>query len=440
MRIVEHLDKISWSLADKVLFIAFGFISFYHMNLLGPSEFGIFLLLINIHAYLFVISDSFALQSLIQFYYVKDSRKRLNTLTLIMHTLLTLGISSFIYLLQNPFAEAFSEPKIALVAASLPLLSLVNIPRTYCLKLAYREQQMGYVFWINFAYFISMIALTVIMGSAGKLNSFGDLYLIYFTGTLLSSLMGILLTRSQLKFGFEGSPDLFKKMISFSVPNLITSALHTIPKQLDAYMIQFFFKSSELVGIYGSAKNLFRVFEEVINAASGLIYPSAVKCIDRQDKKTLSDVMTKSVSFILFFFIFIIAALELGLAEVVINVFLSSKYISAVGYFKVLMLSALGLPFLVLSTIMTALGKIRLVMVYVIISIVCWALGFFIIGAVGNPLYIAVPQIIYSLSIGLLEFYYMNKYQGFKVKSIFRAIPDTYGVIQRRLDKRKNKQ
>jgi O-antigen/teichoic acid export membrane protein len=104
----------------------------------------------------------------------------------------------------------------------------------------------------------------------------------------------------------------------------MTNALHSLPKQLDSYLVSYFFGTSA-TGIYYSAKTLFRVFEETLAAVQGLIYPAAVRYVERNDKVGLKIVMTKAVSFLFFAFLFIVIILQLGLSEFMITKFCSFK-------------------------------------------------------------------------------------------------------------------
>ena len=133
-------------------------------------------------------------------------------------------------------------------------------------------------------------------------------------------------------------------MMKFSIPFTFTTTLHTLPKYLDVIIIQYMFRSTSVVAVYQAAKNLFRIFDEVLNAANGLIYPATVKMIERGDLLNLKETLSKAMSFILMSFVFGFVILNLGVIEIVVKMFLSSKYLVAIPQFKLMLLAIFSMP------------------------------------------------------------------------------------------------
>ena len=423
MKIQENLDKISWSIADKVVFIIFGFVSLIQMKSLGPSDYGLYTILINLHTWLFIISDSFALQNIVQFGMDKENRLKVNTISLITHICVSLGIALIIYILQIPFSNIFNEPKLESVASFLPILCLLFIPRTYCIKIIYREHKMLSLFFVNLAFMGTMSILTFYFLAFKSHLDFSDMKVIYISGAILSSLTAIITTFNELKFGFKGNIRL-KTLISYSIPFTLTSSLHSAITRLDSLIILKFF-SIEVVGIYSAAKTLFRFFEETINAAQGLVYPAAVRQFTKNDSKALNDLMTKSVSFLLFTMIIIVIILEFGISDLFISWFLPIKYAKATGLFNLLILSSLALPLVLLTSIILASGKPYVVFVSVIISICLSLITFYYININGDTALIPLGLMMYSFSLGIISLIYCNKNLGFKYNQLYRIINDS---------------
>ena len=431
MKLSDHIDKISWSLGDKVLFILYGFVTILQFIKGDPIEMGLFSLLFSIFSWIFIISDSFALQNIIQFGVHKSDRPHVNFVALSLHTLLTLGSSLLIFFLRQFLADLFKEPRLESVFAYLPILTLLNIPRTYAIKVFYRDARMKSLFFSNLIYFGIMTAVTIyFIFSLGKIN-FENLIMIYITGTAFSGVFTLLFVRNDLKFSRIGTNSL-RKILKFSTPYMLSSSVHLAPRQLDSYPIQFFF-STEVVGVYFLAKNLFRVFEEVINAANGLIYPAAVRQIEKNDMKSLNDMMTKSISFLFFFNIITVIILNLGLTELIVSFILPQKYLPAIPQFNILAIVSLGLPFTILGGIITAFGKPQIALKMMLLAIIFWAVAFALVGIIGNPLLIAIPHIIYYGLLSIMLFHYANKHFGFKFKQIFRVFKDLYYMIKQKI-------
>ena len=161
MRIQEHIDKISWTFADKGIYVLYGlFTVMFQIHYLSPTDFGLFTLLNNLNIWILIISDGFALMSIIQFGNRAENRGKVNLIALVMHLCITLGASLIFYLLKHPISELFSEPRMSELALYLPILVLMNIPRTYCMKFIYRDRVFKKLFAIDAFLFGTMIITT----------------------------------------------------------------------------------------------------------------------------------------------------------------------------------------------------------------------------------------------------------------------------------------
>lgn len=433
MKVQENIDKIAWSLADKSLFIIYGFVQLFQIRNLEPEEFGLYSLLIGIHTWIFNISDSFALNNIIQFGMRKQSRKKVNSVALIIHLIFVLGSALIFYLLTSFWIDIFNEENFYLITNSLVVLTALTIPRTFCIKFFYREHNMKGLFFTDLGFFGTMSALTVFILVSYKTFRFEDMVNIYYLGMAVSSIISVILTRKHLVFGWEGETKV-KEMLKFSFPMTLSTLGHSIPKNLDVVFLKLFFSSST-IGIYNSAKTMFRIFDEANNAAYGLIYPAAVRQIEKKDNQALHDLMTKSVSMLLIVYAGLVLMLELGLSDVVIKFFLPEKYYFSISHFNILILSALFLPFVLLSVIINAKGKPFVVFSYVIISASLFVVVTVIVGLTKSESLIPLAYLSYTMLLGILSYFYIKRDNGFKISSLIRGIKDTKNYIQAKLKK-----
>lgn len=434
MRVQEHIGKISWSLADKALYFIYGLVSIVQMNFLEPSELGLYGLLIAINTWIFIVADSFALTNVIQFGMNAENEGKVNTISLLLFVLLTMGVSLLLYAFRTSIANSFSQPEMVAVLQHLPLLSLFLLPRSYCLKFIYKHHKMFQLFLIDLIFFGVMTTLTFYLISKDKHLSFLKMVEIYYWGSSICSIFSIFLAFRHIKFRIKGRIRL-KEILKFSFPMMALSAVHTLPKQLDVLIIQYFF-STTVVGIYYSAKTLFRVFEETVNAAIGLVYPSAVRQLERKDYEAFDSLLTKSISFIFVCFLVIIIALELGLSKFFITTFLPERYFLAIDQFNLLIIGALGLPLMIISTFLNALNKPNLVLISVSISTLLSFITFIIIGKIGNENLIPIGYLMYIIISGFLFYYFIKKLSKFKLIKLFNSIKDIKSYI---LQKKKEK-
>lgn len=431
MRLKEHIDKVSWSVADKLLFVGYGIVTIVQFNAMKPEEMGLFALLITILNWIFIISDSFALQNLIQFGQRKHDRAYINFVVSSSHLTITLGSSLLLLLFGKPLSVFFNEPRLIEVFEFLIILTLINIPRTYAIKIFYRDTNMQRLFFVNAVYFGVMTVATLSIVFYKRTLSFNELVYIYLAGTFISSILALFYIKNELSFKLNGQTRL-KEIINFSIPYTLTSAIHLAPRQLDVYLIQYFFQT-KIVGIYFLAKNLFRAFEEIVNAANGLIYPAAVRQIAKNDFNSLFDMTTKALSYILFFNIFVIISLNLGLTELFIKWFLPEKYYLAIPFFNLLSVVAIGLPFTILGSVLIAFNQPMKTMKIMSISLIFWVAGFIIVGIIGQPFLIPVPHILYFFIVSTLLYIETNKHIKIRIKDILRFIPDVSKMIMKLL-------
>lgn len=430
MKLQDHIGKVTWSLLDKALFIVFGLFSFVQMNYSEPYQFGLYMLLVSINTWIFVVSDAFALQNLIQFGANPKRVKKVNLLALVLHTLTVLLFLLIITFFKESIIQLLNDTRLTDVLSSLIILALLSIPRTYCIKFAYRNHQMDKLFWINFVFFGSMIASTYYFILQNGTITQHNFFIIYEIGMGLSSLIAIILTFKYLKFSTKGDIKL-KELISFSIPYTITGAFHYLPRQLDVFIIKIHF-STAFVGIYSSAKILFRVFEEGINAANGLVYPASVKAFEQKDNIKMKAIITKSISFTFVAYIFAAIFLQTPISNYLIDLVLNEKYLSAIIQFKVLLWGAVFLPFTILFTILTAHKKYIDLLIIVVISSVLSIVTFYIIGIVGNENMIPLGLVVYNFSLGMILLIYVNTKLKIKlgIDELFSSLRDSLNFLK----------
>jgi O-antigen/teichoic acid export membrane protein len=426
LKIQEHLGKLSWSFADKSLYLMWAFVVLFQMRAMEPDEYGIFTLLISIYSWIFSVAESISVQMIIQFGTFPEDRPKVNFMTLIMFILMIIGITAIFYLFQGVIVTLFHEQRFYKIALILPFLSIVTIPRFFSLKMIYRDRLFNKLFFVDLAYFGTMSIMTVVKLFNSKKIYFNDMVWVYVIGAIISSAFGLIIVRKELIFSMKGKVRL-KEILKISIPLTLYNSLNNMPKYLDTIIIQYFFSASA-VGIYQSAKNLFRFFDDACNTAGSIIYPSAIRLINFKNFKGLNDLITKAVSFVLSGFIVIIIIFESGLSKFIINTLLV-RYLPSISQFNLLALAALTLPFIILSGIITASGKPQVVLKYVFASIIIWFGTMFAVGLSKNTALIPLAQIIYTTIFGILCYFYAKRHFDFKPAQIFRSFGDTYNFF-----------
>ncbi len=433
MRVTEHLDKISWSLADKATYVLYGLASIAVLRVTNEFEFGIFTLFNQLHNLILSVSDAFALQSILQFSAIEKEKPRVNFIAMMNHIIIVSLLVLIVLISKNSIASIFNQPQIINISNALPLLVLFSIPRYFCGRLLYRELEIFKLFLTNLAYFGSMSAIMFYCIWKNIFLYSKDIIHITYFGAAFATLVSIIVTFRYWKFSLSGATK-YLDVVKFSVKYTATGFILPLPKYFDSFLIQFFYGTA-IVGLYGAAKNIFRFVDEAINTAYSLIYTPSVKFISMNDKKSLNSLITKSVSLLIIIFSISTFLCFVGVSDY-FSSFLPGQFSKAIPIFNILMLSSILLPITLLSTTISASGKPEIVAKYVLASFPVWIGTFLFIGNFysENILLIPIPYFIFLLILSSLMFKYANRNFDFKFSQLFRTIPDGLNLIKLKIN------
>lgn len=429
MKITAHLGKISWSLADKVLYVGYGLVQLQQIKALSPDVYGVFSLLVALNTWIMIISDGAAVQGLIQFGVRPEERPKVNTIGLVFYTFIV-GVSVLlVYLLQQPLTDIFHEPRFTTVADMLPLYCLLTLPRMFCLKLIYRDLRMRDLFIVDTVWFGIRTVMTIWALHNGTLNSLEDIIFIDFVGMGASSLCAIVLTHRELVFGLTGGITV-RDYLRYGIPLAVATTLSTTPRQLDVFMIASFFGTG-VVGVYNPAKNLYRFFEQAFDAVTVLIYPAAVRLHAAHKNEELGHLITKAMSVTLLPCIIALIVLESGGSNVIIPL-LGPKYAAAVGHFNVLILAALGMPFFLMASVISALGDSTVIVRYSAIGLVVSVIVQLAIGFAGLYQWVGLGLVVNTIVVGVLCTAHIRRTIHFEWRDLFRIVGDARNAVRLR--------
>lgn len=439
MRIQDYLGKITWTAVDKLLFILYGFVTIIQIKVTNDTAaYGLFTMLTALQTWIFIVSDGSALQGIIQFGMDKGNRPKVNTISGVLHISVVMGFSVLIALLHSVLATMFNEPRIAQVALWLPVYCLLTIPRSFCLKLLLRDLQMKQIFWVNFSWFGTMSVLTlwlIVNGSlsnplTSSIDKFHLLSLIAFTGMLVSSVTAVVLSRGLLGFGMSGEIT-FKDIITFGLPQAGVSTTHNIVRQLDGFLLLYFFHDAGAVGVYNAAKTLYRVFETAMDAISSLVYPGIIRLINQNKINELTILMSKAVSFTLVSAVAIVIILELGLTEYLVGFI--PKFQGAVSQFNLMILSGLFLPFTLMGIVLMAYRKVLRLLLITSCSAIVALCVYIYFGINGNILFFSLGITSYTICLAFLELLAIRNILPLNGQYFTRALPDIVQFFKKQI-------
>lgn len=399
------------------------------INHTPQNEFGLFSLLIALHTWLFTISDSFALQGLIQFGSNNKNKGKVNYYTLIIHIVLTMFVSLSIYLLKNNLSDFFNEKRLIEIGNYLPFLCLAFIPRTYNIKIFYRISNMFYIFITNL-FFLGPLSILILFNIYSlKTLTFQNLINYYLISSVLSSVISTWLVRKHMFFSRIGDINI-SVLLKFGWQMTIANLIYSIPRQLDVFFIQYFTNQLNIVGLYAAAKNIFRVFDEALGAANGIVYPSIIRQIEKQKENELLDIIKKSVSFIFIAFTIITIFLLSGVSNIIFSYILPIKYLPSLDYFNILMYSAPFLAFHIIYSLIIAQKRLKSIILYYSIGVIFFAFSFLFLGKSNMINYAPVPLVIYYIILGLTALFDMIISLKLNPVFLFSGIIDSMNYIK----------
>lgn len=429
MKITAHLNKISWSIADKGLYVGYGLVQLLQIKALPADVYGVFSLLVALNTWIMIVSDGSALTGIIQFGTEESERRRVNTLAMVIHGLIVGVAALVVFVLQDPLSSVFREPRFVTVATMLPLYCLLTLPRMFSLKLIYREMRMRDLFVIDLVWFGVRTVMTIWALSNNSLKTLEDIILIDFAGMGASSLAAVWFTRKEMVFGWKGRISV-KEYLRYGVPLAIATALNSTPRQLDVLVIAAYFGVG-VVGVYNPAKNLFRFFEQAFDAVQTLLYPAAVRMMVQDRREDLQILITKAISVTLIPTIIAVVILELGGSQIIVPL-LGEQYAGAVGHFNILILAAIGMPFLLMSSVINAMGHSTTVVKFSAIGLIVGMTTLFGISVAGWEWAIGLGLVVNSLVVGVLCTLYVRRAIHFPLRSVLRAFDDLKHMIANR--------
>lgn len=437
MRLAQHIGKVSWAMGDKFLFIIYGLIVFVQISIMqSEKEVGLYGLLTSTANYIFVIADAFALQGLIQFGALKENRPQVDLIATLLFLAIALVGSMLVFLFSGVISHWLGEPAFNDLAAWLPLISVLAFPKYFAIKFLYRDYKFRDVFLINFAYFGTFTFVTIYYYFFNQTIFFSDMVYLYLAGTGAGSLVATAVIFRDVRFAFFSKSELVK-YVKFGFPMSIVHTISSFPKVIDQYILGAVFNTST-VGVYFSAKTLFRVFDEASNASYGLVYPGTVKLLAIDDREGIRRLFTKAVSFLFMTFFVLVIALNLGLTKFIIDLLLPERFLLAVNQFNILSFNALGLPFVMIGIIIVARNEVYKYIYYNVVAIVASLAAYFVIAQFRSPDIISLGLTTYTYTLGILSFYYIKRHYGFPIKDVFRAFTDTINFLKQILNKNRN--
>ena len=299
-------------------------------RLLGPKEFGIVALAMVFISFGQTIMNGGLSESVIRLQ--KPTSLDYNSL-FFLNLLFSIVIYLTFFFSRNVFASFMEEP---LLETIIPVLSIIIIINSFSIVQATklnRELNFKKQFLIN----IPATIFSSICGLFFAFNGYGVFSLIYMQ--LIFAISGTLVLWVTSDYIPSLKIDLsnLKKHFKFGFPLTINNLFTSVANNINSLIIGKYFSVVEL-GLYNRSKSLKELpVNNFINIANKNLLPMYANNVDNQEY--LMKIYGKVLRLIFVLFVPLTALLVVN-AEFLIKVLLGNKWLEAIPYFQVLMLSA----------------------------------------------------------------------------------------------------
>lgn len=429
MNIKENISKISWSFLDKVILVLYGFVTIYQIKFMEPEEYGVFFSILQLVNFILSITDSLALNGIIQFGQRLEERGNINRLSFYLMTLTMLILPIIFIFGVKIFEILFNQSAFSNLIYLLPLITILSIPRIFILKCYSRDLKFRDYFFLNFIFYFVLSVITLYLIHIKELSTLNLLYSYIATNMVV---LIFLILKEKHYFKFSKGNITFKDYLGFTFPMTLVTLGHSIPKMLDVFIISFFLTNPNkrlIIGLYSASKTLFRLFDQALDASYGLLYPVAIRTLAKNDKIGVQKLFSKAVSFVFVIFLISFLVLQMGLTEIIFK-YLPEKYILSIDYFNIMIYSVLILPFSLLAILINADNKPKITFYIVISGAFISSIMFILLCKFSNPIYLPFGIFTYNLVLCSASFIYVKRHYGFPIKLIFRAITDIKNFVK----------
>lgn len=435
MRIQDHLPKLSWVAADKLLFVLYGIVALLQIRALPPAEYGLYALLVSIQTWVFVMADGLVLQGLIQFGTDRRERPAVNAAVAVLYVSTIAALVAIIIALEPSLRTLFGEERFRDVARLEAIFCLLTIPRAYCLRLLQRDIQPRQIFWIDAAWLGPMSLATVQGIWQGWLHNFQSLAAIAIGGIGISSAVALVVARSLLVMRLERWGSVARRVLSFGMGQMSASILHTSIRQLDVVIAQSFFGTAA-VGVYQAAKTIYRFFELGMDAATSIVYPAAVTYYHSRQQHALYATVSKGLSVVFVVFVGGCGAIWLGADAV--GAVLGARYASASMVLRLLSVAACAMPLALTGVVLVAVGRIATHTAITVLATIAAVAWFIVTGLYSTPMLFPLGVAVYYAVLGTGDWLALRRsgVVALTLRDLLRSIGDGIAAVRQRRNQR----
>lgn len=396
----------------------FFFISSYGVHIylgrkLGPSDYGIYSLVISIITLVNLVISTGIPKAAAKF--ISENKKNAEAIisTTLKMQIWTSIIVFLIYIIISPLIalalKDFGLTKYFLLSALIiPSHSIFSLYDNYFNGIRnYNHQSL-----IQIMYCLGKLLFIIL--AVYLVNSTSSAIIGFAISPLVAIIFGILFFPIKLELS---SINLFpyKKILNFAMPIIIFSVITHLLYSLDLIFIKYLINDNKLIGYYSAAANVAKTISYLPAPISFVIFPAISHSSFTMKNLRTRNYIKKSFYYLLFAIVGFLVIFLL-FSKNIITILFTEQYIEAVGIFKVLSLAMAFYSFFILCQIIIAgIGKpstniyiATFSLVICILANIIFIMQYGIIGAAYATLLTSFTGCILSLAYVYKKIFYRN--------------------------------
>ncbi len=399
MEFGKHLTKSLWGLADKSLPVAYG-IGYVVLviRVLPEEEFGNFVLLQEIFLILSGLATALALQPMLKFA-SEDTQDASGIIVVgILLNLAFLVISSvLIVVAREPLGNLLHAPTLAPLLLYIPVMLFASFIRNIALVLLQTRFGISRIFWVDAVHFLGTPILVWVYSRMHLFDSAEDLVFISILSLSASSLLGLLLTWSLIRWTARPTAQDFRRTWEYGRYSLGGNVSYLVYSRADTFILAAFTGPAE-VAVYSSAKVFTRIFDMVNQVIQMFLLPGVSLLASRGERSSLKSVVEKSILFSSVGMFALMIPLLL-VSDPLVSLVYAGRYPEAALILKIFVFMALAVPaFSIGSNVLMGLGEARasfeLGIQMLVVSVVVYLVAIPWLGTTGAALGVVVSSFV----------------------------------------------
>lgn len=358
LQLTRHISTAVWSVADKALYFSMVLVYFIPQKVIGESHWGLFTIVQAMVTIMYLFSDGFALQIMVNFGVREEIRRESFTVSVLLSTAFVGVVTTAVFFSRYLIADIADKPDLLPILTLFPLVALAFYVRSFTLKVSQLNIDTRGSFLIDGAWVGTTAIMLAIGWSTGWLQDGVDMMYISAISAGVSSVVGLLVYGKRIRFARKVESSLFRRMLRFGIGQFGFAATIALQSQGDLLILGGLV-SAAAVGNYDVAKKFFKGFEGIRDSAILFIYPAVARLQTQGREQELSAMIEKMIAFMTIIIIPIVAVIWLAPIEVAFDWIYKGAYSDAPYLFRLMSLGAVAIPMGMTIYVLLGLSKVR---------------------------------------------------------------------------------